>query len=83
MPAYTFDYEKPLPCSQSGTTGNQPIGPFGQNNVFEYKELKDNWGFRNEKIDTNGDGIEENTIDAWSLNKLQLPKEVQITRRRL
>ena len=78
MPVYTFDYEKAtLPYSENQVQQvTRPIGPLVKIlRIMNTEELKDNWVSEMKKEIRMISGIEENTIDAWSLNKITTPRK--------
>ena len=71
MPPYQFEYKNPGYIHETDTINEVtiPIGFGLTRKYYEFKRAnKDNWGFRNAVI--NG----ENSIDAWSLNKIKTPQ---------
>ncbi len=87
MPPYQFIYLKPDLPHEENTL--EKLGPAYNLTVFgnlkedapQYKlnrANKDNWGFRNAKIDTDNDGVLENSIDAWSLASITTPQGAKI-----
>lgn len=83
MPAYTFDYYKPqLPHEENhlerilGTSTPPPFSGGEERRLV--RANKDNWGFRSAMIDTDNDGVPENSIDAWSLKSITTPQGASI-----